>query len=57
MADLKLLLVMWMVSFSEQAEVITAQGRIRGETHQGYVSYNGIPYASVNNTTGRFKVR
>ncbi|KAL0868813.1 hypothetical protein ABMA27_007177 [Loxostege sticticalis] len=55
MADLKLLLVMWMVSFSEQAEVITAQGRIRGETHQGYVSYNGIPYASVNNTTGRFK--
>ncbi|XP_028171873.1 acetylcholinesterase-like [Ostrinia furnacalis] len=53
--ELKLFFVLWMVSTAEQAELITAQGRIRGEMHQGYVSYNGIPYASGNDTTGRFK--
>lgn len=36
--------------------VVTAQGKLRGEAHDGYVSYTGIPYAAVTENAGRFKV-
>lgn len=36
--------------------VITAQGKIRGIEHDGFMSYVGIPYADVNGPAGRFKV-
>ncbi|KAJ0173411.1 hypothetical protein K1T71_010560 [Dendrolimus kikuchii] len=38
-----------------QNVISTAQGSLRGVTHEGYVSYNGIPYASASDREGRFK--
>lgn len=35
--------------------VVTVQGKLRGESHEGYTSYAGIPYASVSGTDGSFK--
>jgi hypothetical protein len=50
------LLLLTLVSVAIQEEVITAQGRIRGETREGYISYRGIPYASINESSARYKV-
>ncbi|CAH1637981.1 unnamed protein product [Spodoptera littoralis] len=38
-----------------RVNVVLAQGRLRGITKDGYVSYTGIPYASITGTLGRFK--
>ncbi|KAG7297715.1 hypothetical protein JYU34_018432 [Plutella xylostella] len=40
---------------SGQALVMLAQGEVRGEAHDGFVSYLGIPYASMNGSHERFK--
>lgn len=42
---------------SHQEVVITVQGKLRRESHEGYNSYAGIPYASVSGDDGIFKVR
>ncbi|XP_059047598.1 esterase FE4-like [Achroia grisella] len=33
----------------------TAQGKLRGVPHDGYVLYTGIPYATISNSSERFK--
>lgn len=36
--------------------VVTAQGKLRGVPHDGFVSYTGIPYATAGENSERFKV-
>ncbi|XP_072929598.1 esterase FE4-like [Epargyreus clarus] len=50
-----ILLYMNIVQISLQTVRNLAQGRITGVSQDGYVSYVGIPYASVNGNVGRFK--
>lgn len=38
-----------------QDVVVTVQGKLRGDYHKGYISYAGIPYASVSGADGKFK--
>lgn len=56
MRSLLVILILEFLSLTEQHVISTAQGRLRGEVHEGYVSYRGVPYASVASPEGRFKV-
>lgn len=40
-----------------QDVLVTVQGKLRRESHEGYNSYAGIPYASVSRADDRFKAR
>lgn len=50
------LIVLLQVVVTGQNVIHLAQGRLRGIAKDGYVSYTGIPYASITGTLGRFKV-
>lgn len=45
-----------LIKGTEQNVISTAQGKLRGVEHDGYVSYRGIPYATMAAVDGRFKV-
>lgn len=51
------ILLMSLRSVYSQEVVVTVQGRLRGEVNDGYVSFNSIPYATINEDAGKFKVR
>ncbi|KAM3959280.1 esterase B1-like [Aphomia sociella] len=51
-----LLLLIAVMSLSRQHEVHTAQGKLKGVSYDGYVSYNGIPYSRIDNPEGKFKI-
>lgn len=50
------IVITWYVRASVQSVVSLAQGQIRGTPRDGFISYGGIPYTSINGPTGRFKV-
>lgn len=51
-----LLVVLGLMELAQGQNVIgTAQGELSGEDHDGYVSYRGIPYATVTAVDGKFK--
>lgn len=51
-----IMLLMLSLNETEQNVISIAQGKIRGMLRDGYVSYLGIPYASISGVNGRFKV-
>ncbi|CAH2094934.1 unnamed protein product [Euphydryas editha] len=55
MAKITVLLLMLFTNESEQHVISIAQGKIRGIQRDGYISYLGIPYASISGVNGRFK--
>ncbi|XP_031770120.2 cholinesterase-like [Galleria mellonella] len=51
----KFILLTVIVSTVGQRVINTAQGKLRGIPMDGYVSYSGIPYATINSSAGRFQ--
>lgn len=56
MAKIIVILMLLLLNETEQNVISIAQGKIRGVQRDGYVSYLGIPYASISGANGRFKV-
>ncbi|KAG6442071.1 hypothetical protein O3G_MSEX002100 [Manduca sexta] len=52
----KLQVLLYLVCMTRADVLVTVQGMLRGEEHDGYTSYTGIPYATVPRNNGRFKV-
>ena len=53
---LALLILTWYAQTSVQSVVSIAQGKILGIPRDGFISYGGIPYTSINGPTGKFRV-
>ncbi|KAG6442070.1 hypothetical protein O3G_MSEX002100 [Manduca sexta] len=51
----KLQVLLYLVCMTRADVLVTVQGMLRGEEHDGYTSYTGIPYATVPRNNGRFK--